>query len=558
MSVIRQSRQSGPMPESETGYIARARLDAANPPLVVGPDDFAAALAAAGLDAYIDQAVARIAANRVWTGKLLSEVRTAVLRIEVPAGLLGEISLLATSTFAPGGSIDVVHCSLDSASAAESYFEARGLTEVEDVLTALRQAWAAQFGEVANYFSRGRLPQRSAVVIGSKLPAGCSASPGVSPVIGLVPAHEVDALYGLDLGACSVGFQRLLLKKAWYRRFCAEHRIRTYALSYAFYDASSLEDTARQIDAGMKRQILQLDAGFGPRLVRREDIIEALSALRSANLLSDGRTSCVQAGEVIAAEYQGFATLLDDGNVLIEAFPGGIHGTKDGAFAATTCLVSNDGLLLSNQPAVFALKALLTIDGWSAYAAAPYQLTLPQVAMLEIAGMARKLAELGEARLEWYVANGLAYLKDLSLESRRLATTQRSRVLSAGRAEGAVLRIDDLDELDQLSQSYGLSVVNHDDQQASVIENQTVRSLLRRIEALGGEVILVAEYPSIGLLPLIPYVKGFVFERGAMLCHTAIVLRESGVPAILLPHALASIRDGERLAIDATGVRRFK
>ncbi len=52
----------------------------------------------------------------------------------------------------------------------------------------------------------------------------------------------------------------------------------------------------------------------------------------------------------------------------------------------------------------------------------------------------------------------------------------------------------------------------------------------------GDDVVIFAERASVDLLPYIgaPGVVGFVFERGSVLAHLAVVLREKGIPAIAL------------------------
>jgi phosphohistidine swiveling domain-containing protein len=74
----------------------------------------------------------------------------------------------------------------------------------------------------------------------------------------------------------------------------------------------------------------------------------------------------------------------------------------------------------------------------------------------------------------------------------------------------------------------------------------------------GDSVIVVAERASVDLLPFIGArgVVGFVFERGSILAHLAVVLREKGIPAIAIEdHALfQSLPDN--LVIDVDAVKR--
>jgi phosphoenolpyruvate-protein kinase (PTS system EI component) len=67
-------------------------------------------------------------------------------------------------------------------------------------------------------------------------------------------------------------------------------------------------------------------------------------------------------------------------------------------------------------------------------------------------------------------------------------------------------------------------------------------------------IIVVAEYPSIGLASIIQYVHGFVFERCPLLCHLAIILRERGIPAIVVANARSRISTGDSLQIGPDGL----
>jgi phosphohistidine swiveling domain-containing protein len=72
----------------------------------------------------------------------------------------------------------------------------------------------------------------------------------------------------------------------------------------------------------------------------------------------------------------------------------------------------------------------------------------------------------------------------------------------------------------------------------------------------GDDVVIVAERASVDLLPYIgaPGVVGFVFERGSVLAHLAVVLREKGIPAIALEDSslFAKLPVGLAIEIDAS------
>jgi phosphohistidine swiveling domain-containing protein len=72
-------------------------------------------------------------------------------------------------------------------------------------------------------------------------------------------------------------------------------------------------------------------------------------------------------------------------------------------------------------------------------------------------------------------------------------------------------------------------------------------------ELHGGEII-VARSANLGLSPLLRMAAGLVVEAGGVLAHAACQARESGIPAVVLPSATRTLREGMRVSIDgATG-----
>ena len=90
-----------------------------------------------------------------------------------------------------------------------------------------------------------------------------------------------------------------------------------------------------------------------------------------------------------------------------------------------------------------------------------------------------------------------------------------SGVLSTGRCRGRAVRID-------LSAMGTLDKHLHDRPETSPTDGESI--------------VVVAERASVDLLPYIgaPGVVGFIFERGSVLAHLAVVLREKGIPAVAL------------------------
>ena len=70
----------------------------------------------------------------------------------------------------------------------------------------------------------------------------------------------------------------------------------------------------------------------------------------------------------------------------------------------------------------------------------------------------------------------------------------------------------------------------------------------KELNILDGDII-VCEYPNEKLSVLLDTAKGFIFERGSLLCHFAIILRERKIPAVIVPNALSVFKEGQMVEI---------
>ena len=70
--------------------------------------------------------------------------------------------------------------------------------------------------------------------------------------------------------------------------------------------------------------------------------------------------------------------------------------------------------------------------------------------------------------------------------------------------------------------------------------------------------IVVCEYPNEKLAVILDKAKGFIFERGSLLCHFSIILRERHIPAVVYPKALERIKDSQMVSISDGEVKIVK
>ncbi len=140
------------------------------------------------------------------------------------------------------------------------------------------------------------------------------------------------------------------------------------------------------------------------------------------------------------------------------------------------------------------------------------------------------------AALEWVVADDALYFVDYSAPAGSAPSTHAlsdGRILSAGVARGRVQRLD-IDEL--LTESSVAPIISISEQVSPEQQVDLLAQLRARLDLDRTEdgIIIAAPRPIAVLSMLIGIVDGFLFEEGALLSHLGILLREAGVPAVIV------------------------
>jgi pyruvate,water dikinase len=70
------------------------------------------------------------------------------------------------------------------------------------------------------------------------------------------------------------------------------------------------------------------------------------------------------------------------------------------------------------------------------------------------------------------------------------------------------------------------------------------------LKDMHGDEIIVARSANLGLAPFLRMAAGLIVEVGGVLSHAACQARESGIPAVVLPNATLTLRDGMAVRLD--------
>lgn len=375
------------------------------------------------------------------------------------------------------------------------------------------------------------------------------------------PDSDVGALHDVDLGLCRRRFEGALQKHIWLRRQCAALDVPTYREAYVVYRPQDTERLAAELSGHLRTEFVQINWGArGTGTVAPlAELADRLKRGHDRNPLADPAFCAAHIGEIVAAEASGFSAVLSDGTVVIEAFPAGLPGIKEGGLVPSVFTVSAEGAITREHIADFDRRCRIEPgEGWwwRPQDTPPYSFDRSDAEVLDIARITRALCDsLGEARVEWYAGDGRAMVRDVSLEGGRLdaPSAPGGQLISGGVASGTVLNLPELAELDEAARALEVSVIGSGTDNAAVMADARITAAVAAVRRTDN-VIVVAEYPSAGLIPLVDFAAGFVFQRGNLLCHTAIVLRERGVPAIVSRDAAQLLRDGMSVEVSPAGV----
>jgi rifampicin phosphotransferase len=264
-------------------------------------------------------------------------------------------------------------------------------------------------------------------------------------------------------------------------------------------------------------------------IVRREDLIRHVRAL----MRDPTRVHCF----IVRAFFRGDIGLISQ-----------VMDSGEGSDSPAVLLEwTTEGLLALNRGTANTHHAVLGPDSLpNGLALAPHL-----IKALRAATIAAQV-EIGRIQVEWVVASGQLYPIDFSpLKAQAsLQIGGTGVILSRGYAEGPTLVIRASEELNILSVA---PVVSLNEVPMAEDLGPTFSSLLASIKALQQPPIIVAARPYAALAALIPHAAGFVFERGSLLCHLAILLRERGLPAVQGPDLFDAAQSYQRIALEAYG-----
>jgi len=161
---------------------------------------------------------------------------------------------------------------------------------------------------------------------------------------------------------------------------------------------------------------------------------------------------------------------------------------------------------------------------------------------------AKAIHVLGDIQIEWVFYDGHFYALDYSIVTdSNVFLSDSGRVMSQGYARGQVFVMQSNAKLESFSIAPSMSLTEIPDAE---VYGELFKSLIKEIESLSAPPILFSKRPYAALASLLPYVAGFVFEKGPLLCHLGVLLREKQLPAICDEVLFHQMEHGEVFELD--------
>ncbi|NOR61554.1 MAG: hypothetical protein GQ535_03545 [Rhodobacteraceae bacterium] len=149
--------------------------------------------------------------------------------------------------------------------------------------------------------------------------------------------------------------------------------------------------------------------------------------------------------------------------------------------------------------------------------------------------------EIGPTRIEWVAGPAAGLLavdfSEVTAVDSGDQVPVAQNVVSHGYARAPIMRVQADDALRRMSVAASISLNSIPDANEM---GAWFAGYVASAKSAGTPPIVVVDRPYAAFAALIPHVSGFVFENASLLCHLAILLRESGRPALQSPALYAA------------------
>jgi len=371
--------------------------------------------------------------------------------------------------------------------------------------------------------------------------------------IEIINNYDANRVLNIDPHNLQEYYSNYVKKHLWIHNFANKNGIKIPNGFFIIYNEELIAQTKSETLSNLF-EIQSVDIRYKGMKGKMASSADALKddMLRIIRDMKASGEITIHAKEYIPNQISGYSTQLQD-TVIIEYSIGGLMGLCSGLVEPSVCVIDERALIVSHE---FKKNDSYYVydDRHKEFRYMQYteiQEPLSDEMLQEIYNMTKALcSRFPDARVEWYVYNGILYLSDLSLEeSFTQLNANIGHILSSGNIEGQVVKIDDLGMFHEFWDKYDISV-NISPDRIIAEKDEKLFGIIERLKRFKSPIIL-AEYPIPTLSVLVNYAQGFVFEKGSVLSHLGIILRENGIPGYFIPGAMSKYSEGECIKINS-------
>lgn len=359
-----------------------------------------------------------------------------------------------------------------------------------------------------------------------------------------VDSLDRETLDDVDFGPLAAAHKKYMEKHYHVRKKAKEEGIPFPEVGYLFYNDKTL--TQEVFDELVpESRIYKVVTEIGIRTLAKSDVLPFLKSLGN----EDG---VARIQNVTITNACGNVSVTENGNVYVEYLPGGFGGFLIGELPFSRYLLDREGNVLAKEEQEYD-KYWKFNDADKKFVETQCPKTrysLDKKILIQMTDIAAKCEKaFKNPRMEWELEGGKVYLNDLSFENRELNdAVVTSKILSPGVIKGEIRVLDDVGEIKKLLKNRSIVAerrfyeAQRSDAFAEYLKKHDIQE--------GKKYVIVSKfaYPSLSLF--MDYSLGYVFEKGGVLSHMGIILREANIPGVMVEDATKRFKDGDEYAED--------
>ncbi|SHJ54214.1 Pyruvate phosphate dikinase, PEP/pyruvate binding domain [Hathewaya proteolytica DSM 3090] len=345
----------------------------------------------------------------------------------------------------------------------------------------------------------------------------------------IIDVDDRETLCTVDMSKFYSKYMKWFDKRDRLRKICINNNIDIPIVKYVFYNNDNLD--LNQLYSVFKRaKILKIENNDKVRTRKKEELGTYLREICSTPCHN---INIVRIQEITSTEYCGNACMTNEGYIYIECMPGGFGGFLSGELDFSKYLIDSEGNILSENILIY--NYIWKIDqrtGRFVKSKLNNGMTgsINDFLIKKVVYMVQVLNKVYKnIKIEFETEGENVFFNDATFEKKSVSSDNISYgILSTGDFYGKVDIISE-DTIKLLKEEVGSRSV--------IAESEFINKSRKYLEHIhinnGQKKVMVAPYPDPCLSALVDCYEGFIFERGGLLSHMAIILREKRKPAII-------------------------